>query len=310
MYVHRFRQCIFQPSKKKSHPPLTGLSTRHHIPSGHSLNRNLCLPPVGISPTAATGGATAATAAAAAAEVDDVMTRDVTQYDDVITRHDVLSNVLVSGETKEVFKEESGASAMPALVVPGKSRPATSDDSASAAADIRLSRREQYLPPSLDTRLHGATDDKDSLSVRIPPSMKKSKYAYEHHHHGNKDSRGATSLATNHPSSIRSYKDIVLDSIKGSLRTTSRYAPERKKEFTIESLSTEEARAMSGLLRQASIERLGASRIGGFTASSSSRTKLSNYPLPAATIAETSGGSGHADSRLVVGSQSAAVDSL
>jgi hypothetical protein len=32
---------------------------------------------------------------------------------------------------------------------------------------------------------------------------------------------------------------------------------ERRKEFTLESLSTSEARAMSGLLRQASLEKIG-----------------------------------------------------
>ncbi|XP_013397692.1 LOW QUALITY PROTEIN: AN1-type zinc finger protein 4-like [Lingula anatina] len=68
--------------------------------------------------------------------------------------------------------------------------------------------------------------------------------------------------------SSRSKEKFTLDNFKESLgrpTTTSRHpSHERKKEFTLESLSSSEARAMSGLLRQASLERLGSSRISNF----------------------------------------------
>lgn len=78
-----------------------------------------------------------------------------------------------------------------------------------------------------------------------------------------------------------SSRDIMLESLQETLgrppTTTSRYKGlERRKEFTLESLSSSEARAMSGLLRQASLEKIGSSRIGNFTGS---KSRLGNYSI-------------------------------
>lgn len=77
-------------------------------------------------------------------------------------------------------------------------------------------------------------------------------------------------------------KDVTLESLQESLgrpTTSSRFKGlDRRKEFTLESLSTSEARAMSGLLRQASLEKIGSSRIGNF-APSGSKSRLGNYAL-------------------------------
>ncbi|XP_062598601.1 AN1-type zinc finger protein 4-like [Saccostrea cucullata] len=79
-----------------------------------------------------------------------------------------------------------------------------------------------------------------------------------------------------------SNKDLTLESLQESLgrpTTSSRFKGlERRKEFTLESLSTSEARAMSGLLRQASLEKIGSSRIGNFVPSGS-KSRLGNYAL-------------------------------
>lgn len=77
-----------------------------------------------------------------------------------------------------------------------------------------------------------------------------------------------------------SSRDLMLESLQetfGRPTTSSRYKGlERRKEFTLESLSTSEARAMSGLLRQASLEKIGSSRIGNFTGS---KSRLGNYNI-------------------------------
>lgn len=79
-----------------------------------------------------------------------------------------------------------------------------------------------------------------------------------------------------------SNKDLTFESLQESLgrpTTSSRFKGlERRKEFTLESLSTSEARAMSGLLRQASLEKIGSSRIGNFVPSGS-KSRLGNYAL-------------------------------
>ncbi|XP_033756479.1 AN1-type zinc finger protein 4-like [Pecten maximus] len=80
-----------------------------------------------------------------------------------------------------------------------------------------------------------------------------------------------------------SSRDVTLESLQetfGRPTTSSRYKGlERRKEITLESLSTSEARAMSGLLRQASLEKIGSSRIGniGNFVPSGSKSRLSNY---------------------------------
>ncbi|OWF37826.1 AN1-type zinc finger protein 4-like [Mizuhopecten yessoensis] len=80
-----------------------------------------------------------------------------------------------------------------------------------------------------------------------------------------------------------SSRDLTLESLQetfGRPTTSSRYKGlERRKEITLESLSTSEARAMSGLLRQASLEKIGSSRIGniGNFVPSGSKSRLSNY---------------------------------
>ena len=57
----------------------------------------------------------------------------------------------------------------------------------------------------------------------------------------------------------------------------------RRKDFSLESLSTGEARSVSGILRQASIEKLGTSHIGSLV-SSASKSRMGNYCIQEARI--------------------------
>lgn len=71
-------------------------------------------------------------------------------------------------------------------------------------------------------------------------------------------------------SPMSSRKDFVFDTLLRP-NTTS-----RRKEFALESLTLSEAKTVSGILRQASIEKIGSSHIGSIV-SSASKSRLSNY---------------------------------
>lgn len=102
-----------------------------------------------------------------------------------------------------------------------------------------------------------------------------------------------------------SSRDLTLESLQetfGRPTTSSRYKGlERRKEITLESLSTSEARAMSGLLRQASLEKIGSSRIGNISnfVPSGSKSRLSNYTFGSSALPD--GRITTPEGRLVVG---------
>lgn len=147
----------------------------------------------------------------------------------------------------------------------------------------------------------------DSGSISLTPSVKK------------KDLRHISSLSGEVPASPRpvtsnKIKDVTLENLRESLKppssskgknkikgdlfleslretlgqssSLSRHSSlDKRKEFTLESLSTSEARAMSGLLRQASLEKVGSSRIGNVTVTSASRNRVTgNYTLDNSTF--------------------------
>ncbi|XP_052262739.1 AN1-type zinc finger protein 4-like isoform X1 [Dreissena polymorpha] len=88
-------------------------------------------------------------------------------------------------------------------------------------------------------------------------------------------------------SKIKDYSlfDSLRDTLGGSSSLSRHSSLDKRKEFTLESLSTSEARAMSGLLRQASLEKVGSSRIGNVTVTSASRNRVSgNYTLGSSTF--------------------------
>lgn len=68
---------------------------------------------------------------------------------------------------------------------------------------------------------------------------------------------------------ISSHKDFVLDTWRPNTTT-------RCKEFALEGLTSSEARTVSGMLRQASIEKIGSSHIGSIV-TSASKSRMGNY---------------------------------
>lgn len=85
-------------------------------------------------------------------------------------------------------------------------------------------------------------------------------------------------------SPLSARKEVALGSGFSRPTTSARFhGLDRRKEFALESLSTGEARTMSGILRQASIEKLGTSHISSIV-SSASKSRLSSYCIQEARI--------------------------
>lgn len=85
-------------------------------------------------------------------------------------------------------------------------------------------------------------------------------------------------------SPLSARKEVALGSGFSRPMTSARFhGLDRRKEFALESLSTGEARTMSGILRQASIEKLGTSHISSIV-SSASKSRLSSYCIQEARI--------------------------
>ncbi|XP_071106630.1 AN1-type zinc finger protein 4-like [Haliotis cracherodii] len=118
------------------------------------------------------------------------------------------------------------------------------------------SRRKDFTFESFKESFRPATSSKDKVKVAADHS------------------------SDNFKRSSSSKRDISLGLRDSVLRptTSSRYGglDMRRKEYALESLSTSEARTVSGILRQASIEKIGSSHIGNFV-SSASKSRLSNY---------------------------------
>ncbi|WAQ97373.1 ZFAN4-like protein [Mya arenaria] len=90
-------------------------------------------------------------------------------------------------------------------------------------------------------------------------------------------------------SKVKDYSlfDSLRDTLGASSSMSRHSSLDKRKEFTLESLTTSEARAMSGLLRQASLEKVGSSRIGNVTVTSASRNRVTgNYMLGNSTFNE------------------------
>ncbi|XP_074647919.1 AN1-type zinc finger protein 4-like [Tubulanus polymorphus] len=284
-----------------------------HIPSATALNMqqplnpNPCLPPVGSVLSGLGGGGGAGGA------VDDTLSVLPAKYSSPSTPVDKLADVDQSPDDPsehagvmlpKIIGSSSEIPSKYGLYSVNEDRTVSPSTSAhrtllrakntteEIARNKRLLRRPastNEAPPAGDTTQSADRRVKELKNSTFPPPPS----------------------ASSSSSSSRRGKDLTLESIKESLRTArernkrgadlnlesirealgrrgaggstaasaasdnvdSTTSAKQKKEFTIESLSTTEARAMSGLLRQASIERLGSSRISGNFVASANKSR-------------------------------------
>jgi len=283
---------FFQP-RKKPRPPSTGHASRlRQLPGsgralGH-LNRNLCLPPVGHtrhSPLALDDRTNLSEALSFNESISALgeqsrsakssRSRKLVDNAECLSRlSHTLSSVKENSNVKETSIEGKDK------VKEEKSQKETSSSEKKLLKpEEKLSKSDTEKPPS-ETKtdetlpLPSSASKKDTSSVKesVKPSTKAKQLL------NNDITIENLKEVLGRPNT--SSRDLMLESLQetfGRPTTSSRYkGMERRKEFTLESLSTSEARAMSGLLRQASLEKIGSSRIGNFTGS---KSRLGNYSI-------------------------------
>lgn len=346
---------ISKKPHRKPHPPTSGRansrsSRLRHLPStsyslGPTLNRNLCLPPVGGHAVAGmsqslalqhsllkerierldreeekerstgatysstlqasvasdklvdvhdeyTAGASGGLSEAAAQQLDSIeklsqalssVIEDSEKHDDVFAGYEAASRLALQCdkqdlreklvESKETSQSHSGTAEGAEGGLNGKV--STNCDTGSVCEPGGSSHKKGL-------RLsHTELGESKSASSTRPVTSSKIKDVTLESLRSTSSSKGKSKLKASDYSLLDSLRETI-----GATSSMSRHSSlEKRKEFTLESLSTSEARAMSGLLRQASLEKVGSSRIGNVTVTSASRNRLTgNYTLGNSTF--------------------------
>ncbi|KAK7507731.1 hypothetical protein BaRGS_00000696 [Batillaria attramentaria] len=275
--------------KKRPKPPTSGRGSHSGTRSGtrmrlrqlsssgrpfsRTLNKNACLPPVGHTfPTSATSTSAVTISPSAGAAAPS-------------TSHTFAAEKLA--ETAAVATipagcrgEPTSAASLLSVATPVLSSPSTED------------LRGDDMPKISSAAASGAeaVDPKPSSSVSVPKKDSNTAVASGSSEtllaSGDKAEAGILEtlgeVLKRSPLSAR--KEMTVGSGFSRPTTSARFhGLDRRKEFALESLSTGEARTMSGILRQASIEKLGSSHIGSIV-SSASKSRLGSYCIQEARI--------------------------
>lgn len=293
----KMEKLTLKKPRKKPRPPSTGHASRlRQLPGsgralGH-LNRNLCLPPVGHtrhSPLTLEDRTNLSEALSFNESISALgeQTRSAksSRSRKLMDNTECLSRL---SHTLSSVKENSNVKETSLDNIEKDEKSETDSSSLEKATEKTVSKPVENSANELE---NPSSETKTDETLPVTRSASK------------KDTKSETSKDTAKPSTSKtkqllkndltienlkevlgrpntSSRDLMLESLQetfGRPTTSSRYKGlERRKEFTLESLSTSEARAMSGLLRQASLEKIGSSRIGNFTGS---KSRLGNYSL-------------------------------
>ena len=338
--------CYLQPHRKP-HPPTSGRSSSRtsrlrHVPTstsyslGPTLNRNLCLPPVGHSlgsmgqslalhhsilkermerlereeqkeRAAAAFDSTLQAFASSSSHGDKVEgTIDLTES----SSHHTTDEPVVTKEETECL-DKFGQALLSSVKEVEAEKPSQPDIGKDNNSDMPANKKtwdsektenEGDEKPASDTE--AVNCDNGTLSA-APSNVKRDLLRL--------NGMPTEAASDSRPVTSSKIKDVTLESLRESLRppnssksktkgeysfleslretigaasSMSRHSSlEKRKEFTLESLSSKEARVMSGLLRQASLEKVGSSRIGNVTVTSASRNRVTgNYTLGNSTF--------------------------
>lgn len=275
--------------KKRPKPPTSGRGAHSGTRSGtrvrlrqlsssgrpfsRTLNKNTCLPPVGHTyPTsaAATSTVSLAASAAAAAPPHTVAAEKLAE---------AAAAAAVTTMSAGCRVEPASAASLLSVTTPLLSSP--------SAEDIRL----DDVPKISSAAASGAetADPKPSSSISVPKKDLNTVPSGSSEALLASDDKGETGLLETlgevlKRSPLSARKEMTVGSGFSRPSTSARFhGLDRRKEFALESLSTGEARTMSGILRQASIEKLGTSHIGSIV-SSASKSRLGSYCIQEARI--------------------------
>lgn len=303
---------------------LRGLSNAGRPPSttlSQTLNKNMCLPPVGhtfvgpqIAEIDASSGATSSYSVAVDTLAQTAAAASETESPLLAVAADAAALSITSAETSIISKSESAASQAEVKVIEGgRNDGADSSIAASGAITAAVDIASDVPPPLIPhpplvgsslrrglLRLNGlletphnytaaSTRRHDAVSV-LETLQEARALTQPQHSSGTGDESGKIpgkrkvsekwdpGCSTSHAigadpykcSPLSSRKDFVLDSFLRAGSTT------RRTEFAIEGLSSGEARTMSSVLRQTSVEKIGSSHIGSIV-NSASKSRFGNY---------------------------------
>lgn len=255
--------------------------------------------------------------------LEELSTAATHQLDSLERLSQVLSRVIESGSKKSSSENKVQNQERDNKIGDTSTVKKPSEDVTEKSVEVSPSNSENEL--SDKTIIESPNCDTGSTSA-TPANVKKELLRLTN------NSQAGESMSGSRPVTSSKMKDVTIDNLRESLRPTnsskgksklkteyslfdsirdtigatssmSRHSSlEKRKEFTLESLSTSEARAMSGLLRQASLEKVGSSRIGNVTVTSASRNRVTgNYTLGNSTFPD--GRITTPEGRLVVSSK-------
>ncbi|XP_052780578.1 AN1-type zinc finger protein 4-like [Mya arenaria] len=345
---------ISKKPHRKPHPPTSGRASNRtsrlrHLPASTSyslspsatLNRNLCLPPVGHSighvghsslalrhslvkermeridhqeekekASAAFESSLQAVAGASklASDSDDsdspsyeeLSSAAAQQLDSLERLSKVLSRVMDGNSSKQDSKDDFEE-------IQDISQDINTDSSSASPLDKPIADYNGLKEPGENIVGRSESSDCDKIASCAPASVKQelldmgklvneatpgpsrpvTSVKKESSHNFNDTMRVTHSSRAK--SKVKDYSlfDSLRDTLGASSSMSRHSSLDKRKEFTLESLTTSEARAMSGLLRQASLEKVGSSRIGNVTVTSASRNRVTgNYMLGNSTFNE------------------------
>ncbi|KAL8591350.1 hypothetical protein ACOMHN_052616 [Nucella lapillus] len=276
--------------KKRPKPPSSGRRSSHsgshsgtrmrlrQLPSSgrpfsRTLNKNACLPPVGH--TFNTPAATLTTPIAAAVST---ISPAAASSSHSLAAEQLAEAAAAASSAQSRWIPSSAASLLSTTtsVLP----PCPSAEEASGGED---------LPKTMASPAAGL-DSSPSPSISVPKTDPTPLVAAEALVAPAVEKTEATSILETlgevlKRSPISARKEMTVGSGFSRPATSTRFhgLDHRRKEIALESLSTGEARTMSGILRQASIEKLGTSHIGSLV-SSASKSRMGNYCIQEARI--------------------------
>lgn len=247
-------------------------------PVSRTLNKNSCLPPVGqtfpsitgTGTSSAAGVATPGIAASYSLAVEKLAEAAVTastvdSLDEPATAASLLSTAATLHLSPSIKEDHAEVTNLPKMST--ISEPDSEDPDFIPSTSTSLPRKDLY------TMTSNPSSGLEMLPTALLPQAKRASKGES----GGLETFGE--LLKQSP--VTAHKELTTSSLRGdgfSRPTTSTRFPgmDLRKEYALESLSTGQARAVSGLLRQASIEKLGTSHIGSLV-SSASKSRLGSY---------------------------------
>ncbi|KAK7111772.1 hypothetical protein V1264_011349 [Littorina saxatilis] len=258
-------------------------------PLSRTLNKNACLPPVGHSFGAQAASLSTSTTATVAAALAAVSPGAASSSHSLAAEQlaEAAAAAAAPSASLESRRDPTSMTSLLSTTTPIL-RPCPSADEASGGTEaVRKSTKVNLAAgPGSNATSSVSVPSKDSSPLLAAEALVASPPAEKAEATGILETLGE--VLKRSPLSARKEMTVEGGFSRGGgfsrpATSTRFHGLDRRKEFALESLSTGEARTMSGILRQASIEKLGTSHIGSLV-SSASKSRMGSYCIQDARI--------------------------